>query len=129
MRLPSLAILILLASLGCAESQPTPAPLASRVGSQCAVYIRPEVLGMASDLPMSARSSGLNGATTTLNGQLTQIGADWIVVETQGEAIHIPQACILMLSFGKTGLLGVHAGLPSPPPPATALLRGEHGKL
>ena len=92
---------MLLATGGCAENRPVPAEKDSRIGSRCTVYIRPEVLGMASDVPMSAKSSGLNGATTILVGQLTHIDKEWIVVEAQREVLHIPQACILMLAFSK----------------------------
>ena len=89
MRSPSLLLLGILLSSGCAQPQREVAPMESQVGKNCMVYFRHDTLGMAADGPSQFNSQSHNGSEVAQAGQLMKVGAGWIVVKYHGREFHI----------------------------------------
>jgi hypothetical protein len=94
-----------LALPGCGGSRTTEdALLASKVGRVCTVqFRRGDGLGAGANMPVSPRTSNLNGADTCVTGQLTAVGGGWLVLAAGDAEYCIPRESVLLVEFPKQG--------------------------
>ena len=75
------------------------------IGAFCTVQLRRDLLGAASDLPISPLVNGINGSEVSVSGRLLKVDAEWIVLEHRRQdrqsELWIPRGNVLLLSVHK----------------------------
>ena len=73
-------VLVLTAMIGCGGAPPAPPDpmLSARVGDNCTVYFRHDVLGLAGNAPAAPTVGNFNGGALQLTGKLLRLNAEWI---------------------------------------------------
>jgi hypothetical protein len=77
-----------------------PAFLTAHLGQNCTVQLRRNLLGAASDKPISptvAASPGI--AEYAVSGKLSTVHDEWVVIEGQNRKFYIPQETILLIEI------------------------------
>ena len=105
MKLAGLAI-GLFVLVGC-ES---PGPIESRIGRNCAVQIRRDLLGTTSNLPVGVETENINGSAVALSGKLIEESADYVVLLLP-EPANPPREYIVP----RTSILFISCELPAKP--------------
>ncbi len=87
-----------------------PKDVEPKLGQYCLVQFRRDMLGRASDLPVSPTTNSINGVTVAIEGKLLAINRDAILIERQNPAyiinekpkithVWIPRSYILLIEF------------------------------
>lgn len=75
-----------------------PSESTPRVGADCTVQFRRDVLGAATDLPVPPLTGSINGAEVAVSGRFLRMDDDWIVLEhVEGHQLWVPRAVVLLL--------------------------------
>ena len=67
------------------------------VGKNVQVQFRRDALGAAASLPVSPLTGGINGASTTIGGQLMKVEGSGIVIGPEDRPMWIPREVILLV--------------------------------
>ncbi len=85
--------------------------LSARVGRDCKVQLRRDLLGAASNLPVSVFSDAVQGLAVSIIGELAAVNDSWIVLKTtrrestearvniRKDEIWIPRDAVLLVQF------------------------------
>jgi hypothetical protein len=81
----------------------TPSAVGARIGRNCEVQIRRDLLGTSSNLPVGVDTQNINGAAVALSGKLTEDSADYVVLTLPEPAMPpreyiVPRSSILFIS-------------------------------
>lgn len=86
-------------------------PLAARLGRECRVQLRRDLLGAACPLPVSCTTDSFNGAQVSVIGEFNGITDQWIVMRTlrretteatsgvRKDEFWIPRDAVLLIQF------------------------------
>lgn len=76
-----------------------PATVPLRLGESCKVQFRRDALGAAASSPISATTDGINGADTSLAGELIDADEDWLVLRVKEQHLYIARNAVLLLEY------------------------------
>ena len=80
------------------KSRPSPQSL---VGRFVRVQFRRDALGLSATAPLPADATGVGGRNTFVDGTLTDLSAEWVVLASGGKTYWIPQHAVLMIEAGQ----------------------------
>jgi hypothetical protein len=82
----------------------SPSPIGARIGRDCSVQIRRDLLGASAPLPVGVETEYINGASVSLQGTLIEETPDSVVLKLPDPAkppreYIIPKSSILYMRF------------------------------
>lgn len=83
--------------VGCGSDNAAGGKAELPIGQQCEIQFRRDALGQGAELPTSATTGNINGATVNISGTLVSATAEWVVIKKDNDSLWIPRAVVLLI--------------------------------